>query len=291
MLYWTTVMTCRAFCPVPGKAAVCAVIALGMLHLSGRPASAQQGVTRLGTIVHPAMVESSGLAASKRYPGIIWTHGDGSSRFLFAMQTNGVYIRSFPVGASFVDWEDIMADDSGNLYLADTGSDGAPRSHVKIHRVREPNPDRLKNVLVERTWFLRFPGTRQNCEAFFVLDGRGYLVTKEELGGSVTIYDFELANRARSILLQRVTTVDVPGDVTAAAISSDSARLALLTEDGPVVYMINGNVNAIRSSVGYFRRFPANTLIEGATFRGDGLMVSSEAGELWLFTDPQFQTR
>ncbi len=284
-------MSCRAFCPVAGKAAVCAVIAL-ILHMSGLHAPAQQGVRFLGTIKEPlAMVESSGLAASRNYPGIIWTHGDGSSRFLFAMRTNGAYIRSFPVGASFVDWEDIMADAFGNLYLADTGSDGAVRSHVKIHRVREPNPFKAANVPVERTWYVRFPGDRPNCEAFFVLDGKGYLVTKKELGGRVTIYGFELANRAQSILLERVTTVDVPGDVAAAAISADSQRLALLTDDGPVVYMINGNINAISSSVGYYRPFITDTLIEGATFKGDGLMISSEVGELRLFTDPQFQTQ
>jgi hypothetical protein len=282
--------SCRAFCPVSGKAAVCAAVVLAILQTSCVFARAQ--FVRLGTIVQPLdMVESSGLAASKQYPGIIWTHGDGSSRFLFSMRTNGVYIRSFPVMTSFVDWEDIMADNSGNLYLADTGSDGDPRGHVTIHRVREPNPAKLKNVPVERTWHVRFPGQRQNCEAFFVLNGRGCVVTKAELGGSVTIYDFALTNTARSILLQRVTTVDIPGDVTAAAISADSARLAFLTDDGPVVYMINGNLNAIRSSVGYHRPFRADTLIEGATFKGDGLMISSEVGELWLFTDRQFQTR
>src|SRR5687768_3420859 len=140
-------MSCRAFCPVSGKAAVCVVVTLGILYISSLFASAQDaGIPRFGTIRHLAMKESSGLAASKQYPGIVWTHVDGSSRFLFAMQTNGTYIRSFPVGASFVDWEDIIADNSGNLYLADTGSDGDPRSHVKIHRVREPNPHKLKNV-------------------------------------------------------------------------------------------------------------------------------------------------
>jgi len=280
-------MSRPAFYFLPGRAAASAVVVLAILQLSCVFAQAQ---VRVGTIQHFRMKESSGLAASKRYPDIIWTHLDGSEGFLYAMRTNGVYIRSFPVGASFVDWEDVIADDSGNLYLADTGSDGAPRSHVAIHRVREPNPYKAKNVLVERTWRLRFPGQRQNCEAFFVLDGRGYLVTKGEMAGRVTIYDFALTNRLQSILLQRVTTVDIPSDVTAATISADSQRLALLTDDGPVVYMINGNVSAIRSSVAYYRPF-LNTLIEGATFVGDGLMVSSEAGELWLFTDPQFQTR
>jgi hypothetical protein len=277
---------------LPGRAAAFAVAILAILQLSCLSVRAQ--ILRLRTITHPPMKESSGLAASKRYPGVIWSHADGdggrNKQFLFAMRTNGAYINAFQVAASFIDWEDIAADGEGNLYLADTGSDGISRSHVKIHRVREPNPDNLKKVQVERTWYARFPGRRQNCEAFFVLGGRGYLVTKGELAGRVAIYDFALAARAESILLQRVTTVDIPGDVTAATISSDSSRLALLTDDGPVVYMINGDVSAIRSSVGYHRPF-RNTLIEGATFAGDGLLVSSEAGELFLFTDPQFQTR
>ncbi len=278
---------------LPGRTAACAVAALAILQLFCPFAHAQ--FTPFGTLVNPprnppAMAESSGLAASKRYPGVIWTHGDGSSHHLFAMHTNGVYIRSFPVLASFVDWEDIIADDSGNLYLADTGSDGAQGSHVAIHRVREPNPDKSKNVQVDRTWYVRFPGQRQNCEAFFILAGRGYLVTKAELGGRVAIYDFALANSARSILLERVTTVDIPSDVTAATISADSSRLALLTDKGPVVYLINGDVRAIRSSVGYYSPFPS-TVIEGATFIGDGLLVSSEMGELFLFTNPQFQTQ
>ena len=285
-------MSRPAFYPFPGRVAACFAVAFGILQISGLFASAQQGPPpRVGTITHPPMKESSGLAASKRYPGVIWTHGDGSSQFLFAMRTNGAYMNAFQVATSFIDWEDIAVDGEGNLYLADTGSDGISRSHVKIHRVREPNPDNLKKVQVERTWYVRFPGQRQNCEAFFILDGRGYLVTKAELAGRVTIYDFALAARAESILLQRVTTVDIPSDVTAATLSSDSARLALLTDDGPVVYKINGNVNAIRSSVGYFRPFRGNTLIEGATFIGSGLLVSSEAGELFLFNEPQFQTR
>ena len=84
--------------------------------------------------------------------------------------------------------------------------------------------------------------------------------------------------------------MEIPGDVTAATLSADSSRLVLLTDDGPVVYTINGNVSTIRSSVGYYRPFP-NTVIEGATFVGNGLLVSSELGELFLFHDPPFQTQ
>jgi hypothetical protein len=254
-------------------------------------ASAQ--VTPVGRIGHFAITESSGLAASRRYPGVIWTHNDQSGNpFLFAMRQDGTNIRAFPVsGAHLVDWEDLGIDSRGNLYIADIGANGMGRSHVAIHRVREPNPfGRVRNVRIERTWLVRFPGTREDCEGFFVSGGFGYLVTKQELGGTVTIYGFPLGARARSIPLRRITTVDVPGDVTGASISIDAMRLALLTDEGPVVYMINGNVGAIRSSVGYYRPF-VNTFMEGATFVGNGLLVSAETRELLLFTDPPFQTR
>jgi len=256
-------------------------------------AAAQSPVTQVGTIAHFAITESSGLAASRTFADVIWTHNDSSSNpFLFAMRPNGTHLRAFPVsGAHLVDWEDLAIGASGNLYLADIGANGMARSHVAIHRVREPNPfGRVRNVRIERTWLVRFPGAREDCEGFFVLRGFGYLVTKENFRGSVTIYGFPLSARGRSIPLHRIATVDVPGDVTSTAISVDATRLALLTDEGPVVYTINGNVAGIRSSIGHYRPF-VNTFMEGATFVGKGLLVSAETRGLWLFTDPPFQAR
>jgi hypothetical protein len=256
-------------------------------------AAAQDAVTRAGTIAHFALSESSGLAASRRYPGVIWSHNDATANpHLFAMRRDGTSIRAFPVsGARFIDWEDLGIDSSGNLYIADIGANGMGRSHVAIHRVREPNPfGRVRNVGIERSWLVRFPGTREDCEAFFVSRGFGYLVTKQEIGGTVTIYGFPLAARGRSILLRRITTVDVAADVTGASISRDAARLALLTDEGPIVYMINGNVAGIRSSIGYYRPWP-ETSMEGATFVGDGLLVGAENRDLWFFTDPPFRAQ
>jgi hypothetical protein len=269
---------------------ICAVVTA--LHASLLFAAAQgSGLTRAGTIRHFAVSESSGLAASRRFPGVIWTHNDGSSAFLFAMRQNGTYIRAFPVGgAAFVDWEDIAIDGSGNLYLADTGANGMERSHVAVHRVREPNPNRVRSVPIEQTWLLRFPGRRQDCEAIFVSKGVGYLVTKQRLGRRVAIYSFPLAAREESILLHQIATVDVPAPVTAADISSDSRRLALLTEEGPVVYAINGNVARIGSAPRYFQRFE-NSFMEGACFVGRGLLVSAETRQLWFFTHPAFRAR
>src|SRR5687768_1580235 len=63
-------------------------------------------VSRVGTLTHFAIRESSGLAASRRHPGVIWTHNDSGTPFLFAIREDGTWIRGFQVlGANLIDWE------------------------------------------------------------------------------------------------------------------------------------------------------------------------------------------
>jgi hypothetical protein len=263
-------------------------VCVGVVTTQGTHAQTSGSFVRVGTIMHPAIVESSGLAASRRYPGVIWTHNDsGSNPFIFAMRENGTSIRAFQVkGASLIDWEDIGTDNSGNLYLADIGSNGMQRTHVAVHRLREPNPYRVSAARVDKTWLLRFPDRRVDCEGFFVSKGFGYVVTKERANNRVSIYRFPLtAPGGRSVLLRKVTEVEVNADVTAASISANSSRLALLTEEGPYVFTINGNVALTGSAPRAFVRFD-NTFMEGACFVGRGLLVSAETRELWIFNEP-----
>src|SRR5688572_32868052 len=95
------------------------------------------GVTQTGVMRHFAIAESSGLAASRRFPGVVWTHNDGGFQFLFAVNQAGKMLGAFQVVGNLVDWEDIATDGAGNLYLADTGTNGMARTHVAVHRVKE----------------------------------------------------------------------------------------------------------------------------------------------------------
>jgi len=97
---------------------------------------------QVGTIQDPAIVESSGLVASRRYPGVFWTHNDsGSAPVIFAINQRGQALGRFPVQrVSVVDLEDIAIDGNGRLYLADIGADGRSRDRVAVYRIREPNP-------------------------------------------------------------------------------------------------------------------------------------------------------
>src|SRR5690349_11216047 len=119
-----------------------------------------------GTIQEAAITESSGLIASRRFPGVFWTHNDaGSTGVLFAITKQGQSIGAFEVrGVEFNDLEDIAVDGSGNLYLADIGDNGGNRSTLFVHRLKEPNPGVGNRIVtVNRSWRLKFPGDRDDA--------------------------------------------------------------------------------------------------------------------------------
>src|SRR5215203_6666373 len=69
-----------------------------------------------------AVSESSGLVASRRTPGVYWTHNDsGDGPFIYAFDSRGEASGVFRVtGAQARDWEDISAGpgpQSGASYL------------------------------------------------------------------------------------------------------------------------------------------------------------------------------
>jgi hypothetical protein len=249
------------------------------------------GVLRVGTIDHFAISEGSGLTASRRYPGVIWTHNDGGYQFLFALTEAGDWLGGFQVvGANLIDWEALAADNQGNLYLADIGSNGIARTHVAVHRVKEPNPARgYGNAEVNRTWYLRFPDHRLDCEAFFVHDGYGYLITKPRaIDDRVTMFRYPLSSGSSSTLLEEVARFQVTASVTDASISVDGERLGVLTSQGAYLFSINGSPESIDSAQREFTPF-LNDFMEGGTFVDHGFLVSAETRELWLFTNGNFR--
>lgn len=251
-----------------------------------------ESVTQVGVMRHLAIAESSGLAASRRFPGVIWTHNDGGFQFLFAVNRSGKMLGAFQVAGNLIDWEDLATDAAGNLYLADTGSNGMARTHVAVHRVKEPNPyRRYGNATIERSWFLRFPaGPIQDCEAFFVHGGFVYLINKRAPRGTVNMYRFSLVDRRRSIPLQFVTKIPVESSVTAADLSPDNQRLALTSPDGVYLYFVDGRPASAGSARRLLFRF-RNDSMEGGTFFGKGFLTSAETRQLFFFNYSAFQCR
>lgn len=155
------------------------------------PCGYERGVSR-GTVSRGALDEISGVAASRRTPGVLWVHNDsGDEARVFALAENGEVRQEFALlGAENVDFEDIAVGpgpDGPSVYVGDTGDNAARagepgRSNVQIYRFAEPAIGGPSEVTVER-FDLTYPDQAHDAEALFVNpEGRVFVITKVNMG-------------------------------------------------------------------------------------------------------------
>jgi hypothetical protein len=144
-----------------------------------------------GLMAAPRSREASGLAASRRTDGLLWTLADSGEPVLFALGADGSARGAVRlVGVVNEDWEDVAAfelDGRAWLLVADCGDNFARRSRGVLHLLEEPPAAALKpggELPVDRAYSIPFiyeDGAR-DCEAVAV-DPAGravYLLTKRE---------------------------------------------------------------------------------------------------------------
>lgn len=98
---------------------------------------------RAGSLPAPVN-EASGLAASRRAPGLLWVHNDDGDPLLHAISPSGERRGTLRIaGARNVDWEDLASFElNGRAYLlvADTGDNSGKRTDCVLYIVAEPDP-------------------------------------------------------------------------------------------------------------------------------------------------------
>ena len=162
-------------------AAACALLLLGSPPLRADEAAAEARVEYRALIRDSRVDEISGFAASRRFPGILWTHNDsGDQAKLFALDEQGEVRATLHLrGARNLDWEDIALrpDKDGDLLLiADTGDNGGLRQELVIYALREPTL--LQDARPRIEWKMRFrwPDGARDCEALAVDQETGELL-------------------------------------------------------------------------------------------------------------------
>ena len=216
-----------------------AALALGSVLSQGQSATAP-GCQPSGPIIRVNdLPEGSGVAASRRTPGVFWAHNDSGDPVLFALDSQGAVKGRVRVsGAQVDDWEDIAvgACPQGTcLYVGDIGDNNGRRKHVTIYRVPEPSPGDSATANAE-AFQASYPGGPHDAESLFVTaDSRVFIVTKGS-PGVVALYRFpsELAS-GRVMQLERVgepvagENVKPEDRPTAADISPDGRWIAIRT--------------------------------------------------------------
>jgi hypothetical protein len=205
-------------------------LALCALCLAPRAVAGERAEVLL-RIGDPRVVESSGLAASRRHAGVLWTHNDsGDAARLFAVGRDGRVLATLRLaGVRARDWEALAVgrDERGEpaLFAGDIGDNQGVWPWVTVYRVAEPA--RLRDVTVPAERYrLRYPDGPRDAEALLVdpRSNRLYVASKDEAGGH--LYQAPAALRGDRVnLLRRVRRV--PALVTDGAFSPDGRLLVL----------------------------------------------------------------
>lgn len=249
----------RAAVATPAPAAASTALAVALVAAGPVPLAAQAlwryerplEARQTGGFANPLLTESSGVAASGRFPGVLWSHNDaGNDPLVFATDTSGADLGAFRVTkAKNVDWEDVALAPCGAascLYLADTGDNQGDRRSAVIYRVVEPEPGRRGGrsgaTAPAQALEFTYPDGPHDVEAMWVdPSGDVHLLTKEQ-AGQARHYRLPAAGWSSRdpIVADTLGTVPIRADgrdenrVTGAALSPDGMLVAVRT--GALIY-------------------------------------------------------
>ena len=175
------------------RLAALALLASALLWLPASAPAQESGEAVVATrLADPRIVESSGLALSRRHPGVVWTHNDsGDQARLFAVGSDGRTRAVLTLaGVEARDWEAVAAgrDDRGRpaLFAGDIGDNNGVWPEVAVYRVTEPAVLRDATVPAVR-YRLRYADGPRDAEALLIdpRSNRLYVATKAQIGGGL----------------------------------------------------------------------------------------------------------
>jgi len=253
---------------------------------AGPDAVAPARTALVGTLRHPPIRESSGVVASRKNAGVYWTHNDGGNpAAIYAVREDGMLLAEHPVAAANDDWEDVAADERGNLYVGNVGNNKAKRPWLEVHRLAEPAVGdgpaggRGPSLKPDKTWRLKYPGKPFNCESLFVHGSYGYVISKLFTGESASLFRFSLDGPTEAIL-EKVADLAIRAPVTGADLSRDGRSLAVLSTGGLYLVPVDEGMRPKADGTLTVIPLPAGKL-EGVCFSDTGLLLTAEGRQMY----------
>jgi len=235
--------------------------------------------------------ESSGLAASRKYPGVWWTHNDsGGKARIFAFDETGKSLGIYEVkGAKHVDWEDLAAgpcpDGSHCLFVGDIGDNSKKRTTIQLYRFPEPKVDR-KNPKDGKSesadvFTLKYPDGAHDSETLVVHPKTGdiFLYTKALLKKEIGIYRLSGKSQPGQHTLEKVGEIEIPGGLlTGGDMSPHGDQLVI--RDYFSAYIFTPGANGIPKDKDLLVKFTLAT-----TQQGEAIAYSLDGQNLFTTTE------
>lgn len=247
---------------------------------------------RLTRIQDNVVNESSGLGASRLFPGEFYTHNDsGDGPRFFRFNSEGRVTGTWTLkGARAVDWEDMEVATVGGrpmVYLADIGDNNRRRDEVVIYRFEEP---RGGSGEIERfdTIRLRYPGGARDAEAFLVDPRTGDLWIVEKRQGKGDIFTLRAPRGSGKFTMRRAGSIEFPDGpaplrlITGGSVAPDGRYLVLRTYAFAYEFPVPGRTFEKWLTTRPTRiNVPLEVQGEAITYTADGkaLLTSSEGNQ------------
>jgi hypothetical protein len=228
-------------------------------------ASCSQQTTKARFKLPPVLKEVSGLYLENEQ-SFWWLNDGGHGPKLYKTNGRGQLCDSIVFsGITNTDWEELTADDQGNIYIGDFGNNQNRRKDLRIY-IYHQKSQRVDSLLFHYSDQRNFPPQRKDwnfdMEAFFYHNKQLHLFSKNKVGqGNYYckhyILDAIPGNQTAllqdSILLKKRV-------VTAAAISPDKKTVALLSYD---YKKLLGVLPFSSASIFYFTDFKGSDFLRG----------------------------
>jgi hypothetical protein len=167
--------------------------------------------------VDEAIDEASGLVASRKYPGLLWTHNDsGDKPRLFLIEPEGGLIATVYLENVFNrDWEDIAAHYNKSehkyyLYVGDIGDNRAVFNFKYIYRLEEPDLDitqqnQIISVADVNKILFQFSDGSRDAETLMIdpISEQLFLVTKREKNVGVYVFPEQITWGTDTLYLEK----------------------------------------------------------------------------------------
>ncbi|KFF11901.1 hypothetical protein IW15_14555 [Chryseobacterium soli] len=206
--------------------------------------STKDEVLKIEFALPKKLKEVSGIALSKDKK-TIWTIEDqGNKNKVYGLDRQGKLIANVLVeNAENTDWEEIITDATGNIYIGDFGNNDNDRTDLAILKIDLKDASQKTTKVTQTTKFhyegqTDFPPKKSNllydCEAFIEMDGNFYLFTKNRSKGfDGTFLVFQVPNKEGDFEAKLIATLKLDGKysdaaITSASINSTKDRIVLL---------------------------------------------------------------
>lgn len=249
--------------------------------------------------------EVSGITLSKDKKTIWAIEDRGNKNAVYGLNEDGQMVAKIPVeNSENTDWEDIISDQQGNIYIGDFGNNDNDRKDLAILKTDLKDINQTTTKVIQTTKFhyqgqTDFPPKKSNllydCEAFVEMNGNFYLFTKNRSKGfDGTFLVFQVPNKEGDFEAKLIGKLQLQGGyndaaITSATINSTKDKIVLLTHKN--IHVLTG-FTANDFSTAKIQKIPLNhnSQKEAIVFHDDNTLMivdekaKNEGGNVYNFS-------